>query len=148
MKMYSIQKRYAYLLLVIALGVGISLRVCATESFNFDTLFPTNAYSRATEQCVKVWGAWDALIHAEAQRDLTHVFDCSLGQLVLARTHLKHIPKHEKQPLAEQLHYISRVIGTIADRFTQLPEMDAIRQRCFKRTLSQLHRLIEKRMKQ
>jgi len=150
MKEYRTQRRCAFLLFTVALIVTVSHAVSKQDGrLSFDTLFPSNAYSRATEQCVKVWGAWDKLISLKSHTsvEVARVLDCSLGQLVLAGAALRTVPVQEKQPLVEQLHYMSRVIGTIADRFIQLPHMDASRYACLKEQISQLRALIEAKMK-
>lgn len=151
MKEYRTQRRCAFLLLTVALIVSVSHAVSGQdERFSFDTLFPSNAYSRATEQCVKVWGAWDKLIRSKSHTsvEVVRILDCSLGQLVLAGAALQTVPLQEKQPLVEQLHYMSRVIGTITDRFVQLPHMDAARHACLKEQITQLRALIEAKMKE
>lgn len=151
MKVYSMRKRCAALLFAIAFIVSVSHAVGGqSKRLSFDTLFPTNAYGRATEQCVKVWSAWDKVIRSKTRIsvEVVRTLDCSLGQLVLAYAHLKNIPKDEKQPLAEQLHYLSRVIGTISDRSAELPKMDKMRQACLKRLIVKIKTMLEARMAQ
>lgn len=151
MKECRIHKRRASLLSALALIVSVAHIACnESGSFNFDRLFSGNAYSRATEQCVKVWGAWDAVLRSKSHSatQFTRTLDSSLGQLVLAHTILCTVPGGEKRPLAEQLHYMSRVIGTVADRFKQLPHMDAARRACLQKSIGDIQKIIEAKMKE
>ncbi|EKD48487.1 MAG: hypothetical protein ACD_64C00286G0001 [uncultured bacterium] len=137
-------------LLVIAFLIGTMYQVTHSEDahFSFDTLFPQNSYSRATEQCIKVWGAWDKLLcfKSSSPVQITRTLDSSLGQLVLAHTILGSVSQSEKQPLTEQLHYMSRVIGTVADRFLKLPHIDAERRACLQKQIDKIKKIIQEKL--
>lgn len=125
--------------------------VCAaSEPFHFDTLYPKSFCTKATEQCVHVWGAWDALLAEKnvSPVDSTCTIDRSIGQLVLAQRFLEAISKDEKKSLAEQVHYLSRVIGTLSERLPQLPHLDADRSACLKEWVEKIKTLVKQKLYQ
>ncbi len=137
---------------VLSVMLGSVFQVIYSESnrFNFDTFYPKNSCTKATEQCVNVWGAWDRLLHAKSVSPVhfTRTIDRSIGQLVLAQRFLVMIPKDEKKPLPEQMHYLSRVVGTVADRFEKLPSMDQDRSACLKECIDGIRKLVEQKINQ
>ena len=116
-----------------------------SERLTFDTLYPKNACTKATEQCVTVWGSFDELVHNKeiSHAYLTQTLERSLGQLILAQRFLALVPKDAKKPSHEQMHYLSRVIGTIADRFEQLPSIDVDRDTCVQECIAQIKKMVE-----
>jgi hypothetical protein len=137
---------------VLFVMLGSIYQVIYSESnqFHFDTVYPKNLCTKATEQCVNVWGAWDRLLHAKSVSyvHFTRTIDRSIGQLVLAQRFLVAMPKNEKKPLPEQIHYLSRVIGTVADRFEKLPPMDRDRSACLKECIAEIRKLVEQKIEQ
>ncbi len=137
---------------VLSVMLGTVYQVIYSESnrFHFNTLYPKNLCTKATEECVNVWGAWDQLLHTKSVSSVhfTRTIDRSIGQLVLAQRFLITMPKDEKKPSFEQMHYLSRVIGTVADRFEKLPPMDGDRSACLKECIAEIRKLVEQKIDQ
>ncbi len=135
--------------LFVMLGTVYQVIYSKNNRFHFDTIYPKNSCTKATEQCVSVWGAWDQL-HTKSVSTVhfTRAIDRSIGQLVLAKRFLITIPKDEKKPSPEQVHYLSRVVGTVADRFEKLPPMDEDRSACLKECIAEIRKLVEKKINQ
>ena len=137
---------------VLSVTIGTVYQVIYSESntFHFDTVYPKNSCTKATEQCVNVWGSWDQLLNTKSVSPVhfARAIDRSIGQLVLARRFLVTMPKDERKPSLDQLHYLSRVVGTVADRFEKLPHIDEDRTACLKECIAEIRKLVEQKVDQ
>ncbi len=126
---------------LLAMVVGGLYYVChAQESFQFDSLYPKSWYTKATENCVQVWGALDQLAHK--QQSPARSIDRAIGQLVFAQSCLDRVKRDQDPPSQEHVHYLSRVIGTIADRSHMLKKADADRINCLQERIEKMKKRV------
>ena len=125
----------------LALAVSGLYYVChAQQSFQLDSLYPKTWYAKATENCVQVWGALDQLTHK--QQSPARSIDRAIGQLVFAQSCLDQVKKDQEPPTQEHVHYLSRVIGTIADRSHMLKKGDVDRFNCLKERIEKMKKRV------
>lgn len=115
------------------------------KQLNFDSLYPKSWYAKATENCVQVWGTLDQLSQKKitVARQSFQYIDRAIGQLVFAQSCLEHMTRGKSQPSVENIHYLSRVVGTIADRYHRLPQIDEDRLDCLKNRILKVQKKVE-----
>ncbi len=115
--------------LVICFVLGLSLVgfiykgiYSSDNQLTFDRLYPENLFTKTKEQCMQVWATLDDMVQHKKQ-NIPHDFLINtFGQLAYAKHCVQNMVQH-KVPIAyDDLLYISRVVGTIDERCTQLPQ--------------------------
>ena len=148
MKKYPIH-RASGMLIFFTLFCGLFQTVHAYEErMQFHSLFPKNNLTKATELCKHVWGMFDTIIKNNNGSDRSKKkFERAIGQLVLAQHFLTKVAKQKEKPQSDQLHYASRVIGTVEDRFGKVPRIDSDLKSVLKKQIIHVKKLLEKQLR-
>jgi hypothetical protein len=119
MKM-SIKSLIVYMM-VQCIMLGFNPITYAQQPVTIDRLYPENWYTKALDYCMKVWGTFENILNKKNNvSDITYLLDASIGQLVFAKYCVRNIIHHKCVIGYDDLMHLSRVIGTIEDRYVQL----------------------------
>ena len=109
---------------------------------SFDSLFPKTWYTKATESCAQVWGAFDDLIaHPDAlPTNRAIIIDAAIGRLVFAQFCLDLIANSQEQNVSpEDAAYLARVVDVVDERYKKLADsLEADRAYCMRRVIDAL----------
>ena len=138
-------KSHLKAIIVIMIGLfGIGGKTMnVAEQIQFDSLYPKTWYTKATENCVQVWGSLDQLLHKPFATQSHSSLERAIGQLVFAQSCFDRIKYDRIPPSVDHLYYLSRVIGTIADHTTQMNHGDEDRMHCLKNRIEKMKKRVE-----
>lgn len=129
-----------------ALFVGLAPTVIVGEvgQHSFDSLFPKTWYTKATESCAQVWGAFDDLIvhPGTSSIDRSIIIDAAIGRLIFAQFCLDLMVGSQEQPASpDDIAYLSRVIALIDERYGKLVgTLEQDRAYCLRQVINDLQK--------
>jgi len=147
MKGYHTSKKSAAIFLI-TLFAGLAANSIFAESdhYSFDFLFPKTWYTKATESCAQVWGAFDDLIAhpATSQIDRSIIIDAAIGRLVFAQFCLDlMVGSQEPTVSPDDIAYLARVVEVVGERYGKLADsMERDRAYCLKRVINDLQKKV------
>jgi len=147
MKGYHTSKKSAAIFLI-TLFAGLATNSIFAESdhYSFDSLFPKTWYTKATESCAQVWGAFDDLIAhpATSQIDRSIIIDAAIGRLVFAQFCLDlMVGSQEPTVSPDDIAYLARVVEVVGERYGKLADsMERDRAYCLKRVINDLQKKV------
>ncbi len=147
MKGYHTSKKSAAIFLI-TLFAGLAANSIFAESdhYSFDSLFPKTWYTKATESCAQVWGAFDDLIAhpATSQIDRSIIIDAAIGRLVFAQFCLDlMVGSQEPTVSPDDIAYLARVVEVVDERYGKLADsMERDRAYCLRRVINDLQKKV------
>lgn len=117
------------------------------DSVSFDSLFPKTWYTKATESCMQVWGAFDDLASRQSmsQTEKSIIIDAAIGRLVFAQLCLELIVDSKEQTVSrDDILYLARVVTVVDERFVKITDsLDTDRAYCLRRVLDELQKKLQ-----
>ncbi len=116
------------------------------DRHSFDSLFPKTWYTKATESCAQVWGAFDDLIAhpATSQTDRSIIIDAAIGRLVFAQFCLDLMANSQEQAVSpDDAAYLARVVEVVDERYGKLANsMERDRAYCLRKVINDLQKKV------
>ncbi len=116
------------------------------DRVSFDSLFPKTWYTKATESCAQVWGAFDNLLAQPkiSSTDKVIIIDAAVGRLVCAQLSLDLLSSLSDQTVsADEIQYLARIINEVDDRYMKLTRtLETDRAYCVRRVLDDLKKKV------
>ncbi len=138
------EKSAAIFLITLFVGFVPSMMFGESDRHSFDSLFPKTWYTKATESCAQVWGAFDDLIAhpATSQTDRSIIIDAAIGRLVFAQFCLDLMVGSQEQPVSpDDIAYLSRVVELVDERYAKLANtVERDRAYCLRRVINDLQK--------
>lgn len=136
----------SFCLFLSLLGVTEDLLANDQDRCLFDSLFPKTWYTKATESCAQVWGAFDDLLAhpATSKADRLIIIDAAIGRLVFAQFCLDLITTAQEQSISpDDIAYLVRVIEFVDERYVKLSDtLERDRAYCVRRVINDLQKKI------
>ena len=147
MKGYHTSKKSAAIFLItLFVGLAANSVFAELDHHSFDSLFPKTWYTKATESCAQVWGAFDDMIAhpARLQTDRSVIIDAAIGRLVFAQFCLDLMANSQEQTVSpDDVAYLARVVEVVDERYGKLADsMERDRAYCLRRVINDLQKKI------
>lgn len=136
----------ALFFITIFFGLAPHALVAGSDHHSFDSLFPKTWYTKATESCAQVWGAFEDL-HAypsASPRNRSIIIDAAIGRLVFAQFCVDLLATEQDQTVSpDDVAYLARVIEQLDDRYVKCAGgMERDRAYCVKRVIDDLKKKV------
>lgn len=139
-------KIFSYYLLLILMGFTPHLFGDTEDRHSFDSLFPKTWYTKATESCAQVWGAFDDLLAhpTVSSADRLIIIDAAIGRLVFAQFCLDlMVTAQEPSASPDDVAYLARVVELVDERYAKLSDtLERDRAYCVRRVINDLQKKI------
>ncbi len=143
---HTSKKSAAFFLITLFAGLAANSIFAESDHYSFDSLFPKTWYTKATESCAQVWGAFDDLIAhpATSQIDRSIIIDAAIGRLVFAQFCLDLMVSSQEQTVSpDDVAYLARVVEVVDERYGKLANsMGRDRAYCLKRVINDLQKKV------
>ncbi|TET36231.1 hypothetical protein E3J61_00935 [Candidatus Dependentiae bacterium] len=143
---HTSKKSAAFFLITLFAGLAANSIFAESDHYSFDSLFPKTWYTKATESCAQVWGAFDDLIAhpATSQIDRSIIIDAAIGRLVFAQFCLDLMVSSQEQTVSpDDVAYLARVVEVVGERYGKLANsMGRDRAYCLKRVINDLQKKV------